>query len=114
MVALRASEPACSATPSGCGASERCACAGDVCCCSSLPGPPSIHRPVFHCRQLLLLVVLRSAARSRVVAAVAAAVVAMGNTYDTEIARIEADHIQTKWRTTEDYRWGYGGDRGNY
>jgi len=37
----------------------------------------------------------------------------MGNTYDTEIARIEADHIQTKWRTTEDYRWGYAGDRGN-
>lgn len=36
----------------------------------------------------------------------------MGNTYDTEIARIEADHIQTKWRTTEDYRWGYTGDRG--
>jgi len=38
----------------------------------------------------------------------------MGNTYDTEIARIEADHIQTKWRTTEDYRWGYTGDRGNF
>ena len=37
----------------------------------------------------------------------------MGNTYDTEIARIEADHIQTKWRTTEDYRWGYTGDRGD-
>lgn len=36
----------------------------------------------------------------------------MGNTYDTEIARIEADHIQTKWKTTEDYRWGYTGDRG--
>lgn len=36
----------------------------------------------------------------------------MGNTHDTEIARIEADHIQTKWKTTEDYRWGYTGDRG--
>lgn len=36
----------------------------------------------------------------------------MGNTHDTEIARIEADHIQTKWRTTDDYRWGYTGDRG--
>ena len=36
----------------------------------------------------------------------------MGNTHDTEIARIEADHIKTKWRTTNDYRWGYVGDRG--
>lgn len=36
----------------------------------------------------------------------------MGNTHDTEVARIEADHIQTKWRTTDDYRWGYTGDRG--
>jgi len=36
----------------------------------------------------------------------------MGNTHDTEIARIEADYIHTKWRTTEDYRWGYSADRG--
>ncbi len=36
----------------------------------------------------------------------------MGNTHDTEIARIEADHIETRWRTTNDYRWGYVGDRG--
>lgn len=36
----------------------------------------------------------------------------MGNTHDTEIARIEADHIQTKWKTIEDYRWGYTGERG--
>lgn len=36
----------------------------------------------------------------------------MGNTHDTEIARIEADYIHTKWRTTEDYRWGYSNDRG--
>jgi len=36
----------------------------------------------------------------------------MGNTHDTEIARIEADYIHTKWRTTEDYRWGYSDDRG--
>lgn len=38
--------------------------------------------------------------------------VSMGNTHDTEIARIEADYIHTKWRTTEDYRWGYSSDRG--
>jgi hypothetical protein len=37
----------------------------------------------------------------------------MGNTHDTEIARIEADYIHTKWRTTDDYRWGYSNDRGN-
>lgn len=36
----------------------------------------------------------------------------MGNTHDSEIARIEADLIQTRWKTTEDYRWGYEGDRG--
>ncbi|ESO00616.1 hypothetical protein HELRODRAFT_175590 [Helobdella robusta] len=36
----------------------------------------------------------------------------MGNTHDTEIARIEADYIHTKWRTTGDYRWGYSNDRG--
>lgn len=36
----------------------------------------------------------------------------MGNTHDTEIARIEADLIHTRYRTTEDYRWGYSNDRG--
>ena len=36
----------------------------------------------------------------------------MGNTHDTEIARIEADYIHTKYRTTEDYRWGYANERG--
>jgi len=39
----------------------------------------------------------------------------MGNTHDTEIARIEADYIKTKYRSQGDYRWGYTGDRGiNY
>jgi len=37
----------------------------------------------------------------------------MGNTHDTEIARIEADYIKTKYRSQGDYRWGYAGDRGN-
>lgn len=37
----------------------------------------------------------------------------MGNTHDTEIARIEADFIKTKYRSQGDYRWGYTGDRGN-
>jgi len=37
----------------------------------------------------------------------------MGNTHDTEIARIEADYIKTKYRSQGDYRWGYTGDRGN-
>jgi carbonic anhydrase len=36
----------------------------------------------------------------------------MGNTHDTEVARIEADYIHTKYRTNEDYRWGYTNDRG--
>jgi len=36
----------------------------------------------------------------------------MGNTHDTEIARIEADYIKTKYRSQGDYRWGYTGDRG--
>jgi len=36
----------------------------------------------------------------------------MGNTHDTEIARIEADFIKTKYRSQGDYRWGYTGDRG--
>lgn len=36
----------------------------------------------------------------------------MGNTHDTEIARIEADFIHTKYRTNEDYRWGYTNERG--
>ncbi|ESO10833.1 hypothetical protein HELRODRAFT_167334 [Helobdella robusta] len=36
----------------------------------------------------------------------------MGNTHDSEIARIEADHIENRWKTTEDYMWGYTGDRG--
>ena len=36
----------------------------------------------------------------------------MGNTHDTEIARIEADFIKTKYKTQSDYRWGYTGDRG--
>jgi len=36
----------------------------------------------------------------------------MGNTHDTEIARIEADYIHTRWRTNEDYRWGYTNERG--
>src|SRR6218665_2596862 len=36
----------------------------------------------------------------------------MGNTHDTEMARIEADFIGTRWRTTDDYRWGYTKDRG--
>lgn len=36
----------------------------------------------------------------------------MGNTHDTEIARIEADYIHTRWRTIEDYRWGYTNERG--
>ena len=36
----------------------------------------------------------------------------MGNTHDTEIARIEADYIHTRWRTNEDYRWGYINERG--
>jgi len=38
----------------------------------------------------------------------------MGNTHDTEIARIEADYIHTRWRTNEDYRWGYTNERGTY
>ena len=38
----------------------------------------------------------------------------MGNTHDTEIARIEADYIKTKYRSQGDYRWGYTGDRGIY
>jgi len=38
--------------------------------------------------------------------------IAMGNTHDTEIARIEADYIKTKYRSQGDYRWGYTGDRG--
>jgi hypothetical protein len=36
----------------------------------------------------------------------------MGNTHDSEIARIEADYIKTKYRSQDDYRWGYTGDRG--
>jgi len=36
----------------------------------------------------------------------------MGNTHDSEIARIEADFIKTKYRSQGDYRWGYAGDRG--
>jgi len=36
----------------------------------------------------------------------------MGNTHDSEIARIEADYIKTKYRSQGDYRWGYTGDRG--
>jgi len=42
-----------------------------------------------------------------------ARVYVMGNTHDTEIARIEADYIKTKYRSQGDYRWGYTGDRGN-
>ena len=38
----------------------------------------------------------------------------MGNTHDTEIARIEADYIKTKYRSQGDYRWGYTGDRGRF
>jgi len=38
----------------------------------------------------------------------------MGNTHDTEIARIEADYIHTRWRTNEDYRWGYTNERGMF
>ena len=36
----------------------------------------------------------------------------MGNTHDTQIARIEADYIGSRWKTMDDYRWGYCKDRG--
>ncbi|ESN95302.1 hypothetical protein HELRODRAFT_179650 [Helobdella robusta] len=37
----------------------------------------------------------------------------MGNTHDTQIARIEADFIGSRWKTVDDYRWGYCKDRAN-
>ena len=36
----------------------------------------------------------------------------MGNTHMAEIARFEADMYVSKWQSPDDFKWGYGRDRG--
>lgn len=36
----------------------------------------------------------------------------MGNTHMAQRARMEADSFRSKWRTTNDFAWGYGRERG--